>query len=129
MLTTYIRKYIEKDESPQDSDGSICILDDIQKPVVYLEINKENIQNDQPVLIQRDGHVEVPDQMLQSVKSFSISSGDSIDDFLDVLGSVKADFFKDSHLEQGQLVDSEYQLVGLQKVLKKRVEIVDYLYV
>jgi hypothetical protein len=46
MLTTYIRKYIEKDESPQDSDGSICILDDIQKPVVYLEINKENIQND-----------------------------------------------------------------------------------
>jgi hypothetical protein len=37
--------------------------------------------------------------MLQSVKSFSISSGDSIDDFLDVLGSVKADFFKDSHLE------------------------------
>ena len=51
------------------------------------------------MLIEKEGEFLVPDQRIESVKSFSITSGDSIDDFLDVLGSVKADLYRNSHLE------------------------------
>ena len=56
-------------------------------------MNKENIDNDQPVLTIKEGQFSVPDQRVESVKSYSISSCDSIDDFLDVLSSIKTNLF------------------------------------